>query len=94
MRVHCLNIGRDVQRLDIGEAAELVVLAPGEEAADRMQIGRTGVLVADSGGEEFQEAARGLVAGGRDNTGHQDAVAGRDSQGLGRRNLDILLHAD
>ena len=53
-----LDIGRDVQRLDVGELAELVVLAPGEEPADGMQVGRPGVLVADGGGEELQEAAR------------------------------------
>ena len=47
-----------MQRLDVGECAELVMLAPGEEPADRMQVGHAGVLVADGGGEEFQEAVR------------------------------------
>jgi hypothetical protein len=42
-----LDIGGDVQRLDVGELAELMMLAPGEEPADRMQIGCSGVLVAD-----------------------------------------------
>ena len=90
MRVHCLNIGRDVQRLDIGEAAELVVLAPGEEAAGRMQIGRTGVLVADSGGEEFQEAASGGVTGVGDDRRHDDGR--RDTSGDPRGLGAFMLH--
>ena len=32
-----LDIGRDVQRLDVGQLADLVLLAPGEEPADREQ---------------------------------------------------------
>ena len=59
-----------MQRLDVGELAELVVLAPGEEPADGMQVGRPGVLVADGGGEEFQEAARGVLAGVGDDRRH------------------------
>jgi hypothetical protein len=34
--LHRVDVGRDVQRLDVGELAELVVLSPGEEPADRM----------------------------------------------------------
>ncbi len=73
-----------MQRLDIGDLAELVMVAPGEEPLGGSVIGHAGVLVADGGGEEFEEAADGLVAGGGDNTGRQDAVARGDSQGFGR----------
>ena len=45
-------------------------------------IGHAGVLVADRGGEEFQEAARGLVAGGGDHARHDNAVARGDDHGL------------
>jgi len=37
-----LDVGRDVQRLDVGEPIELVTVAPGEEPADGMQIGPPG----------------------------------------------------
>jgi hypothetical protein len=49
-----------VQRLDVGELGQFVVLAPGEESADRMEVSRPRVLVADRGGEELHEATRGL----------------------------------
>ena len=81
-----------MQRLDVGELADLVLVAPGEEPADGPVIGHAGVLVADGGGEEFQEAAGGLVAGVGDHARHHDAVAGRNGQGPGRRNLDLLAH--
>jgi hypothetical protein len=83
-----------VQRFDIGNLADLVLVAPGEEPDAGTIIRHTGVFIADGGGEEFEEAARGLVAGGGDHARHQDAVAGRDSQGFGRQNLDLLLHAN
>jgi hypothetical protein len=67
-----LDIGRHVQRLDVGKLADAAVLATGEEPPDGMQIGRAGVLVADSGGEEFQELARRLVAGVGDDRRHDD----------------------
>ena len=43
---------------------------------DRMQVGHAGVLVADGGGEEFQEAARRLVAGVGDDRRHDDRCRG------------------
>jgi hypothetical protein len=57
------------------------------------------VLVADGGGEEFQKAARGLVAGFGDDARHHDVVAGDAGQrpgfgwhkGLG---LAIGFHAE
>ena len=53
-----------MERLDLVQAAELVAVAPVEEARHGAVIGRAGVPVADGGGEEFYEAARGLVAAG------------------------------
>ena len=58
-----LDIGGDVERLDIGDLADLVPVDPGEEPHGGAIIGLPRVLVADGGGEEFKEAARGLVAG-------------------------------
>ena len=43
-----LDVGGDVQRLDVGELAELVPVAPGEELADGMRVGLPGVAVADA----------------------------------------------
>jgi hypothetical protein len=75
-----LDIGGDVKRLDVGELAQLVMLAPGEEPAHGMQIRRAGVPVADGRGEEFQEAARRSVAGVGDDRRHDDGCRdpGRD----------------
>jgi len=42
-----LDIGGHVQRLEIVQAAELVVFAPGEEVPDGAVVGHVGVLVAD-----------------------------------------------
>ena len=82
-----------MQRLDIGNLADLVMVAPGEEPSCSPVIGHAGILVADGGGEEFEEAARGLVAGGRDHARHQNAVARGDRERFGLRNDDLLLHA-
>ena len=57
-----------MQRLDVGDLADLVMVAPGEEPSCSLVIGHAGVFVADGGGEEFEEAAGGLVAGGGDDT--------------------------
>jgi hypothetical protein len=73
-----LDIGGDVQRLDIGDFADLVPVAPFEEPHDGVVIGLSRV-VADGGGEEFQKAARGLVAGGGDHARHQHACAAGDA---------------
>jgi len=83
-----LNIGGDVQRLDVGELADAVVLAPGEEPAGGMQVGRAGVLVADVGGKEFQEAAGSLVAAVGDDRRHDNGRGdgGGDPRHLGAGN--------
>ena len=49
-----------------------MVLAPGEEPADREHVGRPGVPVADGAGEEFQEAAGRAFAGIGDDAGHHN----------------------
>jgi hypothetical protein len=58
-----------MQRLDIGELADLVLLAPGEEPTDRGHVGGPGVPVADGGGEECQEPVSGMLAGIGDDAG-------------------------
>ena len=79
-----------MQRLDIGDLADLVMVAPGEEPSAGTIIRHARVLVADGGGEEFEEAAGGFVAGGGDNTGRQNAVAGGDRERFGLRNDDLV----
>ena len=69
-----LDIGCHVHRLDIGDTADAVPIAPAEKVTNRPVIGHAGVLVADSGGEELEEPARGLVAGISDDARHHDAV--------------------
>jgi hypothetical protein len=70
-----LNIGRHVKRLYIGDAADAVPVAPAEKIANRPVVRHAGVLVADGGGEELEEPARGLITGGGDHARHHDAVA-------------------
>jgi hypothetical protein len=85
--LHRFDVGGDVQRLDVGELAEPVMLAPGEEPVDRMEVGRPRVPVADGGGEELQEALRGGIAGVGDDRRHDDGCGdrGRDLRRLGGR---------
>ena len=90
---HSLDIGGDMQWLDIGNLADLVMVAPGEEPSCGPVIGHAGIFVADGGGEEFEETADGLVASGGDNTGRQDAVARGDRNRFGLRNDDLSIHA-
>jgi hypothetical protein len=52
-RLQHLYIGGDVDRLDVGQRADLVLLDPGEEVARGPVIGHAGVLVADRRGEKF-----------------------------------------
>ena len=80
-----LDIGRHMQRLDVGDAANAVPVAPAEKVANRPVVSHAGVLVADGGGEELKEPACGVVAGVGDDARHHDAVAGGDGQGPGRR---------
>ncbi len=84
-----LDRGGDVQRLDIGDFADLVMVAPGDEPDAGVMIRHAGVLVANGGGEEFEETARSLVAGGGDHARYQDPVARGDRERLGLRNDDL-----
>ena len=52
-----------MNRLDIGEVADAVLLDPGKEVTRGPVIGHAGVLVADRRGEKLDEAARGVLAG-------------------------------
>ena len=58
-----LDVGRDVHGFDIGELADLMLLDPGEEGACSPIIGHARVLIADLGGEEFEEPARSMITG-------------------------------
>lgn len=58
-----LDIGRDMERLDIGELAKLVMFAPREEPTTGMEVSRAGVIIPNGDAEEFQVAARGRIAG-------------------------------
>jgi hypothetical protein len=49
-----------MRRFDSGEFEDAVGLAPLGEAAGRIEVGLARVLVADLGGEEFENAFRGL----------------------------------
>ena len=63
------HVSRHMQRLDVGIFADPVLVAPGEKLACRPIVSHAGVLVADGGGEKFQEAACGCVAGVGDHAG-------------------------
>jgi hypothetical protein len=80
-----LDIGRDAQRLTVGELGELVMLAPGEESDDLCRVGHARVPVADGGGEELQEATRGVLARVGDDRRPND---GRCDRGREPRRLD------
>jgi hypothetical protein len=70
---------RPVHRLDRNELIEAFVVAPGEEPPARVETGRAGVRVLDRDREEFDIPARGLVAGGGDDSRHYlAAVMGGD----------------
>jgi hypothetical protein len=66
-----------MDRLDISELANAVLLDLGKEVAGSPVIGQTDVFVADGGGEELQEPARGVFAGIRDYGRHGKFAAQR-----------------
>jgi hypothetical protein len=70
-----LYIGGDVERLDIDQRHDAGGFEPGEEVRHGPVIGHPGVLVPDGGGEEFEEAADGGVAGAGDRRRHGEAAA-------------------
>jgi hypothetical protein len=84
-----------VQRLDSGELAGVVALAPGEEAVDGMHIGCGRVAVANGGGKEFQKAARDMLAGIGGNRRYHDRRrdrAGGVGSADGSWHLVVTLH--
>ena len=86
-----LDIGGDVDRLDVDELDDAVLLEPGEEMAGGPVIGHPGVLVADVGGEEFEEPARRMIAGIGDRRRHGERAAQRRRLDR-RRGLDDRRH--
>ena len=56
----------------------------------QVQISHADIFVADGGGEEFEEAARGVVAGAGDRRRHDDGAGDRGSPG--GRFRDELVH--
>ena len=75
------DIGGDMHRFDVGDLIDVGArFAPGEEAPAGVEIGGAGVRVLDRDGEEFEEAARAVVAGG----GNQRGCHGRPSVGDAR----------
>ena len=65
-----LDIGGDVDRLDVGELVNAVLLQPGKKVAHGPVIGHAGVLVADRRSKELQEPARRMIAGVGDRRRH------------------------
>jgi len=82
-----------MQRLDLVQGAEPVMLAPGEEAAGRMQIRRPRVPVADRHGEEFKKPCCRGIAGVGNGRRHHDRRRdrARQSRRIGSRNDGQLL---
>jgi hypothetical protein len=92
--LQALYIGGDVERLDIDERSDFAAITPGEEVRDRPEVGLPGVLVADGGGKELQEAAHGGVAGAGNHRRHGQAAApmARCRGCPGTPNRDDLIH--
>ena len=81
------DVGGDMQGLDVSDLADLVPVDLSKEPHDGMVIGLPRIFVVDGGGEEFEEAARGLVASLGDHARHHDAVVAGDAgqrAGFGR----------
>ena len=72
-----------MERLDVDELADGVAVDPGEERGDGPVIRHPRVLIPDGGGEEFQEAPSGGVAGAGDDRRHRHAGADRSERFLG-----------
>ena len=65
MLIQFLHPGRHVERPD-GREREVTLLAPGEEPAAGAGVSPARVVVVDVGGEEFDVAPAGGIAGGGD----------------------------
>jgi hypothetical protein len=64
-----------VDRLDVGQFSDLMLLDPGEEVTDGPVIGHARVLVADRCGEKLKEAPRGVVTGIGNRGRHRERIA-------------------
>jgi hypothetical protein len=51
-----------MQRLDIGQSADPMLVEPGKKRTRSPVIGHPGIIAVDRGGEEFQESARRAIA--------------------------------
>ena len=77
-----LDIGRHIERPDRRQR-QAAILAPGEESRARARIGPARVRVADVGGEEFDVAPGGRLAGVGDQRRHEMGVGrGRELAGF------------
>ena len=74
--LECLDISGDIERPDRGQR-QAAIVAPGEELAAGPRIGPARVRVADVGGEEFDVAPGGLLAGVGDQRRHEMAAVGQ-----------------
>jgi hypothetical protein len=64
-----------MHRLDVDELLDILApIAPGEEAPAGMKIRRARIRVVDGDGEEFEKAARGIVAARRDDRRHDGSA--------------------
>jgi hypothetical protein len=79
-RLALLYIGGDIVRPDRGQR-QAASVAPGEEPGARPRVRPARVRVADVGGEEFDIAPAGGIAGGGDQRRHQAEL------GVGRQRV-------
>ncbi len=57
------DVAGHLHQFDVGEMADLVLLAPAKEPSGSVQLSRARVPVADSGAEGREEPAIGMLAG-------------------------------
>jgi hypothetical protein len=92
-RLQRLDIGRDMEGLDIGELANPVLIEPGEERAYGPVIGHARVVVLDRGGDKIEEPACCAIAGIGDHRGHDKRTVQRRRRDR-RRGLDDRRQVD
>jgi hypothetical protein len=68
------HIGGDVDRLNVDELDDAVLLKPGEEIAGGTVISQSGVFITDRRGKKLQEPARRMIAGTGDRCRHRERV--------------------
>src|SRR3954447_21100537 len=91
--LQALDVGRDVYRFDIDEAADLMLVAPVEKLRDSPCIGQPRITVADRGREKLDEASRRLVAGSRDHARQGDLAIGSErNTGGGTMTCWLMSH--